>query len=96
MPNFLHTRRSTMDYGHMKLKTFLALHYQKRQWRDLDSLFHKTPFLPNLKQTADPRRDYPPITYYWTVNLILDHSYHVRKSRSSKIADTKVSGFERF
>jgi hypothetical protein len=36
---------------------------------------------------------HPPITYYWTVPLILDHSYLVGKSTSSKIADTKVSGF---
>jgi hypothetical protein len=35
----------------------------------------------------------PPITYYWTVPLILDHSYLVGKLKSSKIADTKVSGF---
>jgi hypothetical protein len=36
---------------------------------------------------------YPPSAYYWTVTLILDHSYLVGKLRSSKIADTKVSGF---
>jgi hypothetical protein len=36
---------------------------------------------------------YPPITYYWTVPLILDHSYLVGKSTSSNIADTKVLGF---
>jgi hypothetical protein len=36
---------------------------------------------------------YPPITYYWTVPLILDHTYLVGKLTSSKIADTKVSGF---
>ncbi len=35
----------------------------------------------------------PPITYYWTVLLILDHSYLVGKSIKSKMADTKVSGF---
>ncbi len=35
---------------------------------------------------------YPSITYYWTVPLILDHSYLVGKLKSSKIADTKVSG----
>jgi hypothetical protein len=35
----------------------------------------------------------PPITYSWTVPLILDHSYLVGKLTSSKIADTKVSGF---
>jgi hypothetical protein len=35
---------------------------------------------------------YPTITYYWTVPLILDHSYLVGKLRSSKIAGTKVSG----
>jgi hypothetical protein len=34
-----------------------------------------------------------PITYFWTVTLILDHSYLVGKLTSSKIADTKVSGF---
>jgi hypothetical protein len=34
---------------------------------------------------------YPPITYYWTVPLILDHSYVVGKLTSSKIVDTKVS-----
>jgi hypothetical protein len=38
---------------------------------------------------------YHPITYYWTVSLILDHSYLVGKSTSSKIADTKMSGFLR-
>jgi hypothetical protein len=36
---------------------------------------------------------YPPITYYWTVPLILDHSYLVGKLTRSKIADTKMSGF---
>jgi hypothetical protein len=36
---------------------------------------------------------YHPITYYWTVPLILDHSYLVGKLTNSKIADTKVSGF---
>jgi hypothetical protein len=36
---------------------------------------------------------YLPITYYWTVSLILDHSYLVGKLTSLKIADTKVSGF---
>ncbi len=35
----------------------------------------------------------PPITYYWTVPLILDHPYLVGKLASSKIADTKVSRF---
>jgi hypothetical protein len=35
----------------------------------------------------------PAITYYWTVPLILDHSYLVWILTSSKIADTKVSGF---
>ncbi len=34
----------------------------------------------------------PPITYFWTVPLILDHSYLVGNLTSSKIADTKVSG----
>jgi hypothetical protein len=34
-----------------------------------------------------------PITYFLTVPLILDHSYLVGKLTTSKIADTKVSGF---
>ncbi len=38
-------------------------------------------------------KDTPPITYYWTVPLILDHSNLDGKSTSSKTADTKVSGF---
>ncbi len=36
---------------------------------------------------------YSSITYYWTVPLILDHLYLAGKLTSSKIADTKVSGF---
>jgi hypothetical protein len=40
-----------------------------------------------------PPVNYSPITYYWTVPLILDHSYLVGRSTSSKIAETKVSGF---
>jgi hypothetical protein len=37
---------------------------------------------------------YLPLTYNWTVPLILmDHSYLIGKLTSSKIADTKVSGF---
>ncbi len=34
-----------------------------------------------------------PITYHWTMPLILDHSYLFGKLTSSKIAATKVSGF---
>ncbi len=37
---------------------------------------------------------YHPITYYWTVPLILDHSFLVGKLTSSKIADTKVKILE--
>jgi hypothetical protein len=33
---------------------------------------------------------YPPITYYWTGLLILDHSYLVGNSKSSRIAETKA------
>jgi hypothetical protein len=39
----------------------------------------------NRKKTV---KTMSPITYYWTVPLILDHSYLVEKSTSSKIADT--------
>ncbi len=35
----------------------------------------------------------PPITYYWTVTIILDHSYFIEILTSSKIAYSKVSGF---
>jgi hypothetical protein len=42
---------------------------------------------------ARNRYIYPLITYYWTVPLIVDHSYLVGKLTSSKIADAKVSGF---
>ncbi len=34
-----------------------------------------------------------PITYFWTMPLSLDHPYLIGKITSSKIADTKVSGF---
>jgi hypothetical protein len=33
---------------------------------------------------------YLPITYYWTVPLILDHSYLVGNLTNSKIAETKA------
>ncbi len=33
---------------------------------------------------------YPTITYYWTVPLILDHSYLVGNLTNSKIAETKA------
>jgi hypothetical protein len=39
---------------------------------------------------------YPRITYYWTVPLILGHSYVGGKLTRSNILDTKVSGFQRF
>ncbi len=51
-------------------------------------------FHPVVKpRTNVSLKAYPPITYSWTVPLILDHSYLVGKLTSSKIADTKVSGF---
>jgi hypothetical protein len=34
--------------------------------------------------------NYPPITYYWTGILILDHSYVVGNLINSKIAETKA------
>ncbi len=40
-----------------------------------------------------PAIKYPTITYYWTVPIILDHSYLVEKLTSSKFGDTNVSGF---
>jgi hypothetical protein len=47
----------------------------------------------NNKNNFSTILEYPTITYYWTVPLILDHSYLDGKLTSSKIADTKVSGF---
>jgi hypothetical protein len=48
--------------------------------------------LPSIFFTCGAQNlKYSPITYYWTVPLILDHSYLVRKLTSLKIADTKVS-----
>jgi hypothetical protein len=38
--------------------------------------------------------EYSLITFYWTVPLILDHSYLVGKSTNLKIAETKVSGYK--
>ncbi len=36
-------------------------------------------------------KNYTPITYYWTVPLILHHSYLVGNLTNSKIAETKAS-----
>jgi hypothetical protein len=33
---------------------------------------------------------YPPITYYWTGLLILDHSYFVGNLANSKVAEIKA------
>ncbi len=46
-----------------------------------------------VQREIQQRNIYLPITYYWTVPLILDNSYHVGELTSSKIADTEVSGF---
>ncbi len=47
----------------------------------------------DIRGFYDDLEEYPLITYYWTVPLILDHSYLAGKLTSLKIADTKVSGF---
>ncbi len=41
-------------------------------------------------QTSTSLGWYPPITYYWTCLLILDHSYLVRNLTNSKIAEKKA------
>ncbi len=46
-----------------------------------------------LVKYSDFDVEYPPITHYLTVPLILDLSYLVGKLTSSKIVDTKVSEF---
>jgi hypothetical protein len=50
-------------------------------------------FSNETKIASQRANNYAPINYYWTVPLILHHSYLVGKSTSLKIADTKVSGF---
>ncbi len=64
-------------------------------WRSLFIQLHIFIFTYRLdKQNGSKSKNiYPPIIYYWTVPLILDHSYLVGKSTSSKIVDTNVSGF---
>jgi hypothetical protein len=47
------------------------------------------PFLPSSVASLDARCT-PLITYYWTVPLILDHSYLVGYLTNSKIAETKA------
>jgi hypothetical protein len=74
--------------------------YKKRQVSLEQSYF---PFLSESKKNRREhtcnaglslvRCGYPLITYYWIVPLILDHSYLIGKLTSSKIADSKVSGF---
>jgi hypothetical protein len=46
------------------------------------------PWIACLNDSFYGSKDYPPITYYWTVSLILNHSYIVGKLTSLKIADT--------
>ncbi len=42
--------------------------------------------------SAEPQKSeqYPPITYFWTVLLISDHSYLVENLTYSKVAETKA------
>ncbi len=78
--------------------------YRLRRFRFCNWYWHhNSPFFERLKKSSWELQfsqlcesKYPPITCYWTVPLILDRSYLVRKLTSSKIADTKVSGFKRF
>jgi hypothetical protein len=42
------------------------------------------------KWSCKTRSHFPPITYYWTGFLILDHSYLVGNLTNSKIAETKA------
>jgi hypothetical protein len=62
----------------------------------LDTPIYRPPyisFLDELKNSCDfviPLRSIPPITYYWTGLLILDHSYLVGNLTNSKIAETKA------
>jgi hypothetical protein len=44
----------------------------------------------NAAKDVMVKDSYPPITYYWTVFLMLDHSYLVGNLTNSKIAETKA------
>jgi hypothetical protein len=44
----------------------------------------------NKVQRDEVKNEYPPITYYWTGLLILDHSYIVGNLTNSKVAETKA------
>jgi hypothetical protein len=66
-------------------------HSQKSHWKD--RLIDNSDYKVQLFQYHLWSSCKPPITYYWTLPLILDYSYLVGKLTSSKIADTKVSGF---
>jgi hypothetical protein len=45
---------------------------------------------PNSARLSHRHQIYPPINYYWTGLLILDHSYLVGNLTNSKIAETKA------
>jgi hypothetical protein len=51
--------------------------------------FVEQSLLPVIRHSVDSDK-YPVITYYWTVPLILDHSYLVGNLTNSKIAETKA------
>ncbi len=56
-------------------------------------LLHQGQTNSSIAWKIETHNHYTPITYYWAVPLILDHSYIVEKLTNSKIADTKASVF---
>jgi hypothetical protein len=57
----------------------------------LNLLYSKSDAIVQYTCSNFPSSAYlPPITYYWTVPLILDHSYLVANLTNSKIAEAKA------
>jgi hypothetical protein len=79
---YVQTENGDRAYEHPK---------KNRNWRQEDRINFSCEVI--FLSSYIHSRWYPSITYYWTLPLILDHSYLVGKLTSSKIADTKVSGF---
>ncbi len=82
--NVLLVHRFSGKWRWLKKKEFLSCKARLERYRKSEDL---------QKETCSWELNYPPITYYCTVPPILDHSCLVGKLTSSKIGDTKVSGF---
>jgi hypothetical protein len=74
------TKKSLNDFGHPQFcKEFQNIVYRAPSIREASI----------VKRTRIQRKT-TPITYYWTLALILPHSYLIGNLTSSKIAETKA------